>query len=196
MLLNQLSLAKDNKTIMSQVVKFARITSALFIAAGAAAFFLYFGMIALRGQSPIIVAIPLAHIAPYLDEHPIPYLLTIAFIFAVVGALWLMFIMPRFTRFRFLQIMLLPWITLLVAGPVWGMLWTFHDMQAGFFPSFPQMINYLFFGAQQGLLWVLIIALYSLPFSILAYAAACLMLIMFVKRFGPEQPERAQISSA
>ena len=181
---------------MKQIPRFIKIASVLFIASGTTAFLLYFGMIALRGQSPIVVAIPLAHVAPYLDEHSVPYLSAIAFIFAVVSTLWLMLIMLRFMRSRFLQIMLLPWITLLVAGPVWGMLWVYHDMQAGFFPAFPQMVDYLLFGAQQGLFWVLIIALYSLPISLLAYAAACLLLVMFVRRFGFEQPKRALIRSA
>jgi hypothetical protein len=180
---------------MSQLAKFAKITGVLFSAAGAVAFILYFGMIVLRGQSPIVVAIPLAHVAPYLAEYPVPYLLTMAFVFAVVSALWLMLVMPRFTRFRFLQIMLLPWIALIVAGPIWGMLWVYHDMQAGFFPAFSQMIDYLLFGAQQGLFWLLVIALASVPFNLLAYGAACLLLVLFVKRFGIEQPEHAQLRS-
>jgi hypothetical protein len=66
---------------------------------------------------------------------------------------------------------------------------------AGFFPPFSQMIDYLLFGARQGLYLPLIVVLSSLPFSLLAYGAACLLLVIFVKRFGTEQLERAQLRS-
>jgi hypothetical protein len=174
---------------MSQFKKFARTAGLLFVIASAVAFLLYFGMKALSGRSPIIVMIPFRPIIPYYDRHPVPYLLVIAFIFAVVSALWLTFILPRFTRFRFLQIVALPWIALMLASSVWGMLWAYHDMQAGFFPPFPQMIDYLLFGAQAGLYFALDSALFSAPMNLLAYGAACLLLMIFVKRSEPEQPE-------
>ncbi len=182
---------------MSQVKKFGRIAGLLFVTTSAAAFLLYFGMKALNGRSPIAVFIPFAQVqaAPYHDLYPIPYLLAIALVFAVVSALWLMLITPRFTRFRLLQIILLPWIALMLAGPVWGMLWVYHDMQAGFFPAFPQMIDYLRFGAQQGLYFTLAVVQFSLPLNLLAYGAACLLLVMFVKHFVSEQPERTQMRS-
>jgi hypothetical protein len=58
-----------------RAAKFTRITGDLFFAAGLVAFFFYFGMKSSSGQSPIIVAIPLAHVAPYLDEHPVPFMI-------------------------------------------------------------------------------------------------------------------------
>ena len=180
---------------MKQFKKFAKIAGLLFVTTSVVAFLFYFVTKVLSGRSPIVVGSPLAHITPYLDLQPVPYLLTIAFIFAVVSALWLMFIRPHFTRFRFLQIISLPWIALMLAGPVWGMLWVYHDMQAGFFPTFPQMIDYLLFGVRQGLYLPLIVVLSSLPFSLLAYGAACLLLVIFVKRFGTEQLERARLRS-
>jgi hypothetical protein len=181
---------------MNQFKKFARITGLLFVITSAVAFLLYFGMEAVSERSPLVVFVPFAHITPYHDLYPIPYLLMSALVFAAVSALWLVFIVPRFTGFRFLQIILLPWIALLLTSPIWGMLWVFHDMQAGFFPAFPPMIDYLLFGARQGLYFALNAIVFSLPLNLLAYGATCLLLAMFVKRFGSEQPERAQMRSA
>jgi hypothetical protein len=171
---------------MSQFTKFGKIFGWIFITAGAAAVLLYFGLRALSGRSPITVFVLFAHFTPYQDFYPIPYLLAITLIFAVVGALWLTFIMPRFTRLRFGQIMLLPWIALLLAGPVWGMLWAYHDMQAGFFPPFPQMVDYLWYGVRKGIYIALSSAWYSAPFNLLAYSVACLLVALGVKRFGSE----------
>jgi hypothetical protein len=182
---------------MNQFKKFAKIAGLLFAFTGATAFLLYFGMKALNGQSPIVVFLPFAplHIKPYHDQYPVPYLLASALVFAVVSALWLVLIAPRLTRLRLLQIILLPWVALLFAGPVWGMLWVYHDMQAGFFPAFPQMIDYLLFGARQGLYFTLDVVMFSLPLNLLAYGAACLLLLMFVKHFVSGQPERVQMRS-
>lgn len=180
---------------MRRFKRFGKIFGLMFVTAGAAAFLLYFGMKALSGRSPIGIFVLFVHFAPYHDLYPIPYLLAIALVFAAVSAWWLVFVMPRFVRLRFLQIMLLPWIALFISGPMWGMLWVFHDMQGGFFPALRQMIDYLLFGARQGVFFALNAALFSVPLNLLAYGAACLLLVMFVKRFGSEQPERAQMRS-
>ncbi|CAG0929362.1 hypothetical protein TFLX_01279 [Thermoflexales bacterium] len=181
---------------MSQLKKFGRMFGLMFVTAGATAFLLYFGMKALNGRTPIAIYVLFVHFAPYHELYPIPYLLIIVLVFAIVGALWLIFIALRFIRFRFLQIIVLPWMAVLLASPVCGMLWVYHDMQAGFFPAFPQMIDYLLFGAQQGVLFALNVVLFSMPLNLLAYGVACLLLVMFAKRFGFEQPEHAQMGSA
>jgi len=79
---------------------------------------------------------------------------------------------------------------------VWGMLRVYHDMQAGFFPAFPQMIDYLLYGVQQGVLFALNVALFSLPLNLLAYGAACRLVVLCIKRFGSEQPGHAQLRGA
>ena len=95
--------------------------------------------------------------------------------------------MPRLPRFRRLQVALIPCLAVLFTGPIWGMLWVYHDMQAGFFPDFSRMIDYLLFGAQQGWFFAFSGAVLSFPLNVLAYAIACLLLLVFARRFVSAQ---------
>src|SRR3970040_2116710 len=135
---------------MSRLSRFTTMLGLMFATSGMSAFGLYFGLRAFLGHSPLEVVVPFAHIAPYLNRYPIPYLLSIAFIFALVSALWYAVITDTFPRFRWFQIAMIPFLVVLLTGPVWGMLWVYHDMEAGFFPDFPGMMGYLLFRAQQG----------------------------------------------
>jgi len=109
----------------------------------------------LLGRPPIVIAVPLAHVTQYQNQYPLPYLVAIAFMFALVGTVWLTAIAPRAYRLHSLQIALVPFLTVLLVGPFWGMLWAYHDMQAGFFPDTPHMIDYLLFGAQYGFFFII-----------------------------------------
>jgi hypothetical protein len=173
---------------MSRFLKFLKMTGTMFLAGGVIAFGLYFGLNALLGHSPIVVAVPFVHVAQYSSQYPLPYLLSIAFIFAVVSAFWLTVLMPRLPKFRLFQIALIPLFVVLLTGPIWGMLWVYHDMQAGFFPDFSQMIDYLLFGARQGLFFAFNGAVFSFPLNILAYALANLLLLIFMRRLVSAPP--------
>jgi hypothetical protein len=181
---------------MNRLRMFFKIATLMFITSGTAACGLYFGMQALLGHPPIVVAVPLAHVAQYQNQYPIPYLLTFAFVFAVVSALWLVRLRSRRSRLRPIHIAAIPFVAVLLAGPIWGMLWTYHDIQAGFFPGFQQMVDYLLFGAQYGLFFSLNGAVQSLPFSLLAYIAAVILVSVFMKRFVLSKSENVSLHHA
>jgi hypothetical protein len=85
---------------LNGLIKFFKIAGMMFSISSVAAFALYFGVQALLGHPPIIAAVPLAHVAQYHNQYPIPYLLAVTAVFALVSAFWLAVIAPKFTRFR------------------------------------------------------------------------------------------------
>lgn len=91
---------------------------------------------------------------------------------------------------------IVPFFAVLLTGPIWGMLWVYHDMQAGFFPDFPRMMEYLLFGAQQGLFFAFNGALFSFPLNILAYAVAYILLLVFSRWFVSEQSKNISLVRA
>jgi hypothetical protein len=103
-----------------QICVVIKSTGVLFIVSNIAAFSLYFGLRALLNQPPVIIWVPFAHLTFYHDQHPVLYLLSISLIFALIGALWLTVIAPKFSRLHQFQMALLPILTVLVTGPVLG----------------------------------------------------------------------------
>ncbi len=140
------------------------------------AFTLYFGLTAILKHSPILV--PIGHITDYLGQSPVLYLASIAGVFALVSTTWITLVFPKFQRFRLLQIMTLPFVVLFVSGPVWGIIYIYHDMQAGYFPVFSQMVEYLWFGVTQGLFIAPIAAISSFPLNVISYTLAYIVLYM------------------
>lgn len=67
-------------------------------------------------------------------------------------------------------------LSIVVANPFGGMLWVFHDMQAGFFPSPRQQFDYLMWGASGGVLVGPFILLLSIPFNICSFTAGYFIL--------------------
>src|SRR6266498_1639556 len=49
-----------------------------------------------------------------IDEKPFPYMLTIVLVSAVIGALWVTFVAPKYTRFIRRQILAIPWISVII----------------------------------------------------------------------------------
>jgi hypothetical protein len=155
---------------MKRIPIFAKAFLWLFVSSGAAAFALYFGLRARFGLSPILF--PFMRARPYYDEHPIPFLLSLAVIYAVAGSFWLVFIAPKVKSFRWAQIGIIPCLSVVLVGPLWGVIAIYYDMEAGFFPPFSAMIHYLAWGAQQGLIAGPISALLSFPINLVSYTIA------------------------
>lgn len=181
---------------MNRFASFIKITGVLFIVSSIAAFSLYFGLRGLLNQLPVIIWVPFAHLTFYHDQHPVPYLLSISLIFALIGALWLTVIAPKFSKYHRLQMALLPILTVLLTGPIWGMLWVYDDMRAGFFPPFPVMMGYIGWGAKQGLFLGLNGAIASFPLNVVAYVVAYLLLLAVARRFGSRQSMNASVIQA
>ena len=109
----------------------------------------------------------------YHYEHPMQYIGVVAACYALVATVWTVFAKRRRAGLaRFLEILSVILVSLALACPLGGMLWHFHDMQAGFFPAFwPRK---LLCGVLQGLLLGPRLILLSIPFNILGLIGGCL----------------------
>jgi hypothetical protein len=76
------------------------------------------------------------------------------------------------------------------------MLWVYDDMRAGFFPTVPVMMDYLGWGAKQGLFLGLNGAMASFPLNAVAYVVAYLLLLAVARRFGSRQLVNASVIQA
>jgi hypothetical protein len=154
----------------------------MFVASTVAAMVLYFGLQLALGRSPILVAVPFLHVTQYHARFPLPYLLAVSLTFSLTSAAWLVAVAPRTTRFRPVHIAALPLLSALLAGPLCGMIWVYHDMLAGFFPAPSDALGYMLSGARSGFRLAPIVILYSWRLSIPAYLAGISLLIFMVKR--------------
>lgn len=103
----------------------------------------------------------------YHYTHPMQYIGVVAACYALVATIWTVFMKRMRTGLkRFLEILSVILVSLVLACPLGGMLWHFHDMQAGFVPSFWQ--QKLLNGFSEGLLLGPILILLSIPFNIIS----------------------------
>jgi SanA protein len=103
----------------------------------------------------------------YHWAHPMQYIGVVALCYALVATIWTVFMKRMRTGLtRFLEILSVILVSLVLACPLGGMLWHFHDMQAGFFPSFWQ--RKLLSGFSEGLLLGPLLILLSIPFNIIS----------------------------
>lgn len=110
----------------------------------------------------------------YHDQHPAQYIAVVAFFSAWLAALW--GIRSRAIGWRWhLGLIGVLAAALLLSSAAGGMLWTFHDMQAGFFPPLERRIGMFAEGAIRGVGTGWLIVLLLFPFNVvttfLAYAA-------------------------
>ena len=106
----------------------------------------------------------------YHYTHPMQYIGVVAACYALVATIWTVFMKRMRTGLtRFLEILFVIIVSLALACPLGGMLWHFHDMQAGFFPSF--WLRKLREGLSEGLQLGPVLILLSIPFNILSLIA-------------------------
>ena len=100
----------------------------------------------------------------YHVQHPMQYIGVVAICYAVVAAIWTARMKRRRTgALRILEVLAVILVALILACPLGGMLWHFHDMQAGFFPDFwPRK---LIGGFIDGLMVGPLLVFYSFPYS-------------------------------
>ena len=120
----------------------------------------------------------------YHLEYPMLYAMIPCFFFGVIASLFHA-TFQRVSIWRQLGIFLgIMCLVLVLSSPFGGMLWYYHDMQAGYFPEH-WISKMVLDGARQGLLfWWLIVGL-SIPFNLL-WIGACfwLMKAQFFQKFS------------
>ena len=101
----------------------------------------------------------------YHWEHPISYILIPCFFYGILANIFA----KKFTSYNKIQRIFLTFViialTIALSSPFGGMLWHFHDMQAGYFPkNWLQIIiiEGISWGIQMG--WVII--LLSIPYNV------------------------------
>jgi len=75
------------------------------------------------------------HMNLYHYRYPVPYILIVCFFYGIVATLFT----DRFVRQtqlrQIITTLIIVILTVLISSPFGGMLWHYHDMQAGFFPG-------------------------------------------------------------
>jgi hypothetical protein len=163
----------------------------LFTTISVAAFLLYFGLASIPKESEYIspIVITDGYHGAYLREitqHPFAYLLTISFFAALFGTSWIVAVAPRYKRFHSLQLLLIPWVALIVTSPVWGVIWSVYRHPQGFSDA-SAMMHYRYdamFGLNLG--WISAIA--SFPINTLSYITVYLLLLFSKKLFLEKHP--------
>ena len=107
----------------------------------------------------------------YHWEHPFQYIALVAILYSFFASVWATLWSNVTGWLRWVQITLVLGITSLSSCVLGGVLWKFHDMQAGFFPERSKMLSDFLWGASAGL-WIgpTIVSL-SIPINILALIA-------------------------
>ncbi|MGC1216681.1 MAG: hypothetical protein WA883_04360 [Phormidesmis sp.] len=108
----------------------------------------------------------------YHNQYPYQYILVIAVVYGIIATLWAHFLGRTQTgRTRGLYILGVLALTILCSSILGGMLWSLHDMQAGYFPEGSLFWNALSWGASNGLGIGWFIFILSFPYNILCALA-------------------------
>jgi len=179
------------KTIQSRLLVFVKSFSFLLPTLLVASFALfYFVLYVFRGvifgldDSPIWLMFPFRGINfYYILETPTIYLSSIAFVSALMGALWVGFVIPKFPRLIWLQILIVPWIAVILTGGVWGLIWSVNQWQAANFENYEVLMLYRRTDIENGLFNSWLSAAQSYPLNILSYGVYCGLLFLSKKFF-------------
>lgn len=112
----------------------------------------------------------------YHEQHPMQYIGVVAICYAAVASLWTACMKrKRLGVRRILEALAVILVALVLACPLGGMLWHFHDMQAGFFPHF--WLRKLLRGFVDGLMVGPMLVFFSFPYNIIGLIAGCIVTI-------------------
>ena len=165
--------------------------SFLLVTTSIAAFLLFFGVDWLQGNhanhSPVFVTnFYHGYYLREIREHPFVFLLSISIVFSSLGAAWINAVVPRARRFHALQALAIPWIALIVASPIWGLVWSMLRWPPGSFSDPTVMILFYRHDIGVGLSLGWLSAIVSFPINILSYTVVSLLLLitkrLFVRR--------------
>ncbi|MBI5352026.1 MAG: hypothetical protein HZB50_05260 [Chloroflexi bacterium] len=135
-----------------------------------------------------------------IDKQPFPYLLTIVLVSSITGALWTTVVAPKYVQHFKSQILVLPWISVILASPILGIIWSVNLRSPQYFvehySSDPKAVMWLFYrtDAMSGLTSGWLSAIQSFPINILGYVAFCLLLLMSRKLFSNVVSQKAMSS--
>ncbi|WP_400194318.1 hypothetical protein [Hymenobacter sp. B81] len=102
----------------------------------------------------------------YHWQHPLSYILLTCFCYGLIAAVLARHFAGLSRRSRVLWTGITALLTVVASSPMGGMLWHYHDMQAGYFPSFwrSRMVEY---GVSWGLAAGWAIVGLSVPYNVL-----------------------------
>lgn len=101
----------------------------------------------------------------YHDAHPFQYIAVACLVFASVASFLTPYCAHLKTWRRFLAIVGLMLGSIIIASIPGGILWSLHDMQAGYFPTGARFWKALAWGATTGLQIGWLIILLSIPYN-------------------------------
>lgn len=102
----------------------------------------------------------------YHNAHPIPYILLACFFYGLLATRLTRRFSKRSLGGQVLMTLLIVLLTVLISSPFGGMLYYYHDMEAGYFlPNWPSIL--LQKGAFEGIQLGWLIAAISIPFNII-----------------------------
>jgi len=177
----------------------------LAVGLGIAAFLLFNGVKLMNGDNPYRTVLHInmgfrGYDFREFDKQPFLYLLTITLVSSIIGAFWVTFLVPKYKKNFLAHILVIPWISLVVASPVWGFIWSVNLRSPQYFvehfSSEPKAVMWLFYrtDAMSGLKLGWLSAIQSFPINILSYVAFCLLLFVSRKLFSNVVSEKATSS--
>jgi hypothetical protein len=119
----------------------------------------------------------------YILETPTIYLLSIALVSALVGAFWIGFVIPKFPKLIWLQIIIVPWIAVILTGGVWGLIWSINQWPPDSFGSYEALMLFRRTDIENGLFNSWLSAIQSYPLNVLSYGVYCGLLFLSTKFF-------------
>ncbi len=178
------------KTIQNQLLVFIKSFGFLFPTLLVASFALfYFVLNVFRGVSfglddaPIWLFVFRGINFREIIETPTIYLSSIAFVSSLVGAIWAGFVIPKFPRLIWLQVLIVPWIAVIITGAVWGLIWSINQWPADSFENYETMMLFRRTDIKNGLSYSWLSAAQSYPLNIFSYGVYCGLLLLNKKFF-------------
>ena len=117
----------------------------------------------------------------YILETPTIYLSSIALVSALIGALWTGFVIPKLPRLIWLQILIVPWVAVIITGGVWGLIWSVNQWTPDSFGTYEAMMLYRRTDIENGLFNSWLSAAQSYPLNIPSYGVYCGLLFLSKK---------------
>jgi hypothetical protein len=103
----------------------------------------------------------------YHWAHPLQYIGLVCLIYAAVATAVVFLCGDLIHKWPYLMIPFIMCSSILIASPVGGVLWVFHDMQAGFIPEGTHFWNDIAWGAVTGASTGWVVVLLSAPYNII-----------------------------
>ena len=173
---------------------YARAFVHFFFTLGVASVIIFFGVRSIHSDIPYKSVFKLIGFKVYnftgVDSEPTFYLLSIVVMSTFVAATWITFFAYKYSRHIKIQILLIPWISLILTSPIFGLLYSIYLRKPTDFiiqyPSNSREVMWLFYktDALDGLKLGWLAAIQSFPINILSYLAFCSILFIGYRIFS------------